>query len=552
MTKHIFLISVFILAFTTLFAQQRLTLVEHFTSASCYYCGVYNPALQELLDENTDQVVAIKYQSNFGYDPMYQHNPTESNARNSYYSVSGYPSTVFEGTQFNGHPASFNLGHIVDRSDDFSPFNINLIYDIADDETSVSATLKINALQDIDEGDIRAHIVVLEDHIHFNSAPGSNGETDFYNVMKKMLPNANGTVVDLPVAAGDEIVINESWDFANVYDVSEIRVIAFIQNNTTGEVLQAARGVVESQYTTDATLSYISTPAYSYCGETIEPQIGVRNTGNNTVTAFDIEYAINGGTAETYSWTGELGYNDITHITLPAATFEPEYENSISATVSLSGDENTDNNTYEKTFYQAEIIETSEIIFQIYPDNAYDYSWEIVDNAGTVVASGDGPYQAGTLSEEVIELENGCYEFIFYDMSTDGFTGVGYYLLLDSNENEFFTQLGGTFGAAQITPFEVYYQEQSAISSLSESIRLDVFPNPFSNRLSTGFFLQQAADVQMELYNTLGQKVYEEKYQLPGGEQLLEVNTGNWENGIYFVRLTIDGKSITRKVSLNR
>lgn len=42
-----------------------------------------------------------------------------------------------------------------------------------------------------------AHNVVIEKHIHFNTAPGTNGEKDFYNVMKKMLPGSGAPACPL-------------------------------------------------------------------------------------------------------------------------------------------------------------------------------------------------------------------------------------------------------------------------------------------------------------------------------------------------------------------
>jgi hypothetical protein len=81
------------------FSQQRLILAESYSQASCAPCASYNPGFSTLLDNNTSKIVAIKYQVSWpGYDPMYNQNTSEIDARTSYYSITSVPKRVMDGT----------------------------------------------------------------------------------------------------------------------------------------------------------------------------------------------------------------------------------------------------------------------------------------------------------------------------------------------------------------------------------------------------------------------------------------------------------------------
>ena len=55
-----------------------------------------------------------------------------------------------------------------------------------------------------------------------------------------MLPNAAGTYLYKNWSPGSQEVLNYSWIYENVFDTDELRVIAFIQDEQTKEIYQAA------------------------------------------------------------------------------------------------------------------------------------------------------------------------------------------------------------------------------------------------------------------------------------------------------------------------
>ncbi|RME00077.1 MAG: hypothetical protein D6816_14135, partial [Bacteroidetes bacterium] len=98
---------------------------------------------------------------------------------------------------------------------------------------------------------------------------------------------------------------------------------------------------------------------------------------------------------------------------------------------------------------------TLTIVLDNYPEET---SWEITDDAGTVVASSGGTYGSyadGATATENICLADGCYTFTIFDVYGDGICcsyGNGSYTLVDDLSGTTLAS-GGTFGFSEATPF---------------------------------------------------------------------------------------------------
>jgi photosystem II stability/assembly factor-like uncharacterized protein len=71
------------------------------------------------------------------------------------------------------------------------------------------------------------------------------------------------------------------------------------------------------QFTNDIGVTSIIKPNGPVCTDELEPSIKVKNFGSNTITSFDLNYSVDGGPYDVYSWSGTIdGLQTIT-ITLP-------------------------------------------------------------------------------------------------------------------------------------------------------------------------------------------------------------------------------------------
>jgi hypothetical protein len=101
------------------------------------------------------------------------------------------------------------------------------------------------------------HIAIAEKITYYNVK--NNGQTEFENVMKKMVPSASGTVLPA-LAAGNTINKSGFYEFKGAYrlpndatnpinhaiehsieNISNLELIVFVQNNSTKQVYQAYR-----------------------------------------------------------------------------------------------------------------------------------------------------------------------------------------------------------------------------------------------------------------------------------------------------------------------
>lgn len=102
---------------------------------------------------------------------------------------------------------------------------------------------KVKATGNLAAGQV-LQMVCIERVIEFATPPGTNGEKVFESVMKKMLPSPNGTTLPA-MQAGDSVEYTYKWSITKAngtseyYNIGRAAAVAFVQNNTTKEVLGA-------------------------------------------------------------------------------------------------------------------------------------------------------------------------------------------------------------------------------------------------------------------------------------------------------------------------
>ncbi|MGV3632156.1 MAG: M43 family zinc metalloprotease [Bacteroidota bacterium] len=84
--------------------------------------------------------------------------------------------------------------------------------------------------------------------------------------------------------------------------------------------LTASDGCNPADNQRDASITSIVAPVSSYCQTTFSPQVTLRNFGLNTLTSVTINYNIDGGTNQVYSWTGSLATGASEVVTLNPVT----------------------------------------------------------------------------------------------------------------------------------------------------------------------------------------------------------------------------------------
>ncbi|MCX6247896.1 MAG: T9SS type A sorting domain-containing protein [Bacteroidetes bacterium] len=562
--KKLILCSLFLATALLSFSQsQRFILFEEFTQASCGPCAQQNPAFDALLNSNATKCTSIKYHTNWpGYDPMNLQNPADVAARVSYYGVTGVPYACMDGTpiaggNYLGAPANLSQAKIDAEYAIPSTFNLWMNHQVSPGNDSIYVTMLGECTEAV-SGNLVGQIGVIEKHIHFASPPGTNGEKDFYNVMKKMLPTASGTALASSFEVGDYFIIQGSWLLANVYTLSELSSVGFIQINGSKSIQQGANSStapLTMLHDNDVELMAASNYSTTNCSGTISPQINVRNNGNHAVTSLTVKYYVNSGAPASFTWNGNLATLKETVISLPAYTFAPEASNTLHIYTDLVNDVTDE---YPKNDSTSAIIAsapatTNYALFELRTDKApQETTWDLKNSSGTVIDSG-GPYALPSHGyvDTVHLAGGGCYTFTLYDAGGNGIccsNGSGGYQLKTSTG--VLIKQGGSFGSSEFVELKMDFP--AAIEQFEKG-SMKVYPNPFSGEARVTFYLLNPENVVLNLYNSTGQLVKSvNKGTFAAGDQECTIDAGSLPSGIYMLKMQAGAQVHICKVSVSK
>lgn len=546
MKKSLVLFFFACMIFPTIHAQSvRMLLAEEFTSATCGPCASQNPAFDALLKSNTDKITSIKYHMSWpapGNDPMYLHNTVDNNARRTYYNVNSVPHVHLNGNLFNGMPSQITQTMLNNYANQPAVFDVALQHRLSAGNDSIYITMIIKANQAV-TGNLVAHIAVIEKEIHFTSAPGTNGEKDFYNVMKALLPSKNGT--SLPnFEANQYMVVEAAWKLANVYNIDQLAAVGFVQNVTTKQVYQAANstaGPLVPFFANDAEVKSIVNGNTQNCSGTMKPKALIVNNGQSPLTSATVEFSINGQVLKTINWTGSLAFREKALIEAGTLEFALLNTNELIATVTqVNGvaDDYTENNYFSLPFTAAPILTQPVSLYLVLNNKPTETSWELRNSNGEVIQSG-GPYTTpGSIITEPLNMPQGsCYEFVMKDSGGNGLCcgdGIGFYAILEGNSsNPVYT--GQSFG----------YEDHNEISygyvGINENLSADEFqlmPNPTSNAFSFKLSLQNPAHLSLDIFDLSGRLMMNHQFGLlEAGTHTLTQSVRQLKKGMYMVRI---------------
>jgi len=239
----------------------RNTLLEGFTSSTCGPCVQGNVNLKNVLGQNDaggGKYSLVKYQMSFpgNGDPYYT---SEVGVRSGLYKVNGVPWIHGDGI-FNIFTTIFNNTHLLSLQNEPSFLEISGTFEVV--EQTVNATITLKPTIDLLEGgNLKLFVAIVEKKTTKNKS--SNGETEFNQVMKKFMPDANGIALG-DLTANETITQNLTWEFKGNYrlplngqanniinhatehsveDFSNLEVIAWVQNIGTKRIFNSCTAI---------------------------------------------------------------------------------------------------------------------------------------------------------------------------------------------------------------------------------------------------------------------------------------------------------------------
>ena len=362
--------------------SRNYVVVEIATGTWCYYCPGSAMGADDLV-EYGHQVAVVE---NHNGDPFAH---TDSDARNSYYAVTGYPTANFDG-EYDDYVGGSNTesmyeeyAAIVDTRIFMSSSHLLEIYgSSSNDEYEV--TVRIQKVAPYEGDNLKVRLVLTESHIPYDWY--DMDEVNFVN--RLMAPDADG--IDISDINDFEVHdVEFTFDFNFSWDKTKCELVAFVQDDDNKVILQSNKVKILDIVPVPPMISAVFNASESdFCESgTVDYEPDITGTG------YDYTWSFPGGspsssTAESPSVDyNQLGNFDVSLIVTDGIFIDTSYlEDFVSVVPPIDKPDTPagDDELCSGYFYSYEIPEI---------DYAFEYEWEV------------SPAEAGSLTWDMNEAD---------------------------------------------------------------------------------------------------------------------------------------------------
>jgi len=248
---------------------------EEFTSSTCSICVGFNSGtVTPFCNLYGSQFSLVKYQMDWpgNGDPYFT---AEGGARQAFYKVTGVPALFVDGRP-SGETSSSMLNEL---NADKAKATFFVISGLTPSYLGNTVTVPITVTPYV-TGNLTLHVIVVEKKTTGNV--GTNGETSFNNVMMKMITGGNGLAIDFVSGVPYSNTFSFDMTGTHVEEMTDLKVIVFIQENSTKEIYQSAESEIPLgiQNLTNDNISVFPNPAYN--------NVTIKNASGSTIALYDI------------------------------------------------------------------------------------------------------------------------------------------------------------------------------------------------------------------------------------------------------------------------
>lgn len=218
---------------------HRIVLLEHFSNVFCVPCVQADEIVDSLTaDYGITSLVIIGYHAAnpVRNDPMYLAAQADVDLRWNFYGASFTPMAYVDGQSVSNPREEQPYRDLIDArlaADSVATIGFQQLNRA---DSLIGGQLVVKAQKDLPAGTL-LQVALVEDEIDYPTPPGINGLTHFSFILRDFYPDANGQVLQLN--AGDRSVQNFQFSLPADWG-RNLTVVAFLQNPTSKEILQAA------------------------------------------------------------------------------------------------------------------------------------------------------------------------------------------------------------------------------------------------------------------------------------------------------------------------
>lgn len=295
------------------------------------------------------------------------------------------------------------------------------------------------------------------------------------------------------------------------------------------------------------------------------PKIIIKNNGSTTLTSAKITYYIQGGTINTYNWTGSLDFLKSEIVSLPIPDWSELIGDNGYFVVEISEpNSSVDEYPYNNkniSHFKLPVAQTTNKVRLTYRTNhaPNETKWKLSKANGDIVYQSPNSLNANTSYSEIIPLSNGGYKLFVSDANDDG-------LEFWYNMNN-----GGTAGSTRLTFYDTvnsYWGNDIILEpDFGKSIEYDfvvngfvglsdinasfrgvlLYPNPTSN---TATLIVDGVDgrADISVRDYLGRIIDTYSENSSNNRIQKQIDISSYPIGIYIIQIRNNDKISTQKL----
>jgi PKD repeat protein len=488
MKKFLFAVSL-VFAISIVFGQQvdrNRVIVEIGTGTWCTYCPGAAMGADELV-ANGDPVAIIENHNGDSYANAY------SNARNSYYSISGYPTAFFDGgnSVVGGSHSSSMYSSYLPRVNARAAVPSDFILELYGSHagSAYDMVVKIYKVASYSGPDPVYHLCITESDIQV----AWQGQTELNFVNRLMVPNQNGTTVSF--ADSDTVTLNLSFTMGS-WSLAHIEFVGFLQRNDTKEILQGMKA-----------------PGFFLPPPPMAPEADFEASVTQSCAGYEVQFTdLSANNPTAWAWTFPGGTPETSNDENPVVVYETEgiYDVTLVATNAAGGDEMTKADYMDIAFTPEQptiTVEDYALTSSATDGNQWFMNGEVID---------------GATAQAYAPVENGTYS-------------------LTVTEGNCVSDFAEEYEIMWVGIAEQYANQV-----------VKIYPTPNQGRFTLEINTSTPDVLKMKVYDATNAIVYQEESIMVNGPFKNQVDLGQLSTGIYFMVLEGNNQHYFQKIVIQK
>jgi len=481
---------------------RTMVVMEVGTGTWCQYCPGAAMGADDLL-ANGKLVAVVENHNGDVYANNY------SNARNTFYGITGYPTATFDGNQavvggnhttsmYNSYLPKYNSAIAV-----VSPVEMEMT------ETHVgldyTITITLTKVDNITAANMKLLFAVTQSDIMVNW----QGQTHLEHVNRLMVPDQNGTVVDFTSGNVQTVVL--TFSALPAWPLESCEFIAWLQNFDTGQG-NCPGGTVKRWSTLNGLKQGVIDLNVDFSTPSTTVGKGVPVAFTNATSGGYI------GVPETYEWVFQGGTPEISTDKNPVVTYNNCGTFDVTLTVNRGGQ--------QKTLSRAAYIQVGPVVNVAATPGLTACWYQTITLDATTPNATSYLWMPGGATTAAIDVTYAQYGIGAHD----------------------FTVTVNADGCETVKNVSTYLDACTGVGEQSKDVSIAVYPNPGNGDFTLELNSAKVVVADMNIANSLGVNVYEEKGIAINGQLRKDIKLSGLSSGIYFLTLRNNEMKVVQKI----